>query len=84
MCMLLMARLPLPKSNEDEHRLLSITQDRSAGIWVETKTEFGYFNFTSPAENVDYVGLQISHDPLLGARACWYNFNIKDLARLAR
>ena len=79
-----MCTLPSPKSNEDAQSLLSITQDHSAGIWVTTETDFGYFNFTSAPKNVDYVGLLISNDPLLGEKACWYNFNGKDLVRLLR
>ena len=82
MCSSLMAMLPIPKSMKDEHRLLSILPDKSAGIWIETQTNYGYFNFTSPNENKDYVGLTSTYEPLLGKQACWYNFNKNDVVRL--
>ena len=82
-CQLLNGTLPLPTSMDDEQSLSSIVHDHSLGIWVQTRKEYGYFNFTSTTGDEDYVGILRNYSPVLRNQSvCWFNFNMKKLVRL--
>ena len=81
-CQLLNGTLPLPKSKEDEKSLLSIIDDHSAGIWVQTRKKYGYFNFTSSSDDENYVAILRTYIPGFAMTVCWYNFSMKKLTRL--